>query len=84
MENAGFRITDRHESYIGKDFTEGYVLGVKPNKYVQGGYEYVTWAYTERNGEYNFYWGHYFGSSKGAEEDFLERSGLNHRTVLRG
>lgn len=76
MQNAGFQITDQIRTFTGKDYTEGYVFGVKRNKYMPGGYEYVTWCYTERNGEYDFYWGHYFASEEAAEEDFCKRAGI--------
>ena len=83
MENAGFRITDMAQTYKGKDYTEGYAFGIKRNKYIPGGYEYVTWAYTERAGEYDFYWGHYFGREEAASEDFRKRIGINYTDVIR-
>ena len=79
MKNAGFEITDIKQTYIGKDYTEGYVFGTKRNKYMPSGMEYVTWAYTKRNGEYDFYWGHYFAKEEPAWEDYCKRAGIINR-----
>ena len=79
MYNANFRITDMECTRVCKDHTEGYVFGIRRNKYIPGGYEYVTWYYQERDGQYDFWWGHYFGSEEAAWKDFCKRSGNDIR-----
>lgn len=34
---------------------------------------FVTWQFTEENGERSFYWGHYFSGKETAKQDFSER-----------
>ena len=85
MSNAGFTITDIYQTSRDRCSAEGVAFGVKRNKYIPGGYEYVTWNYTESEGQFDFYWGHYFGSEKAAEEDFRKRAGiLSMEEVIRG
>lgn len=70
MYNAGFRIIALERTHKGNGYTEGIALGEKDGAF---GLEYVTWGYTERDDEYDFYWGHYFTDEETAYEDYHER-----------
>lgn len=60
--NAGYTITD--SIFIGK---AEFVIGENPNYPAP----YVTWECKDGN---NYFWGHYLGTRKAAEQDLLNRA----------
>lgn len=71
MTNAGYTIT-RHEVFD-HDGLLGIALGERPSRFSPDGKEYVTWMFRYDEGEYDFFWGHYFMKESSAMKDYHER-----------
>lgn len=71
MVNAGFEIISTARTGKEGEATYGVALGEKLGG--RFGPEWVTWGYTERNGQFDYYWGHYFRDEDDAQKDFLKR-----------
>lgn len=74
MTNAGYEIYSM-TGYVNPNSPwdmEGVAIGRRLNPLVLGD-KFVTWRYHVKDGEYSFYWGHYFGSEVRAIEDYRDR-----------
>lgn len=66
MKNAGYEM----KRAVLYDNSRGFALGENPAAPAP----FVTWQFTEENGQRDYYWGRYFGTEGKAVESFLSRT----------
>lgn len=67
--NAGF-VIEKEEIYeVGADGCYGIALGYRTGSRE----EWVTWGFTEKDGDISYYWGHYYEDWASAFKDYHDR-----------